>query len=766
MNDSFMGAKWIWLPHEPEATFYRAIFCQQVKASQSVTISRLRVRMTADALYQLWINGQWIGHGPARGDATHYRFEEYEAEIPHEAVTIVAAVIPPNRWLATGEVHLQAGLLLSGEILDETGGIIERLETDSTWQCAVDPAFDRNECDDANWQRTPMGAVGYGELIDFRQGTDFAARGLEAPLQWTRASEIIDLTGEDGRAARTLEPSPLPPAERRLEDLGTWFQPGVGEVTLPVEVGPEAASWFVDHGALTTGYPELVFQGGQNRRVRLYYAEALRNGSDENWLQADGKAGAWAARCHERDHATSQTDVPPMAYFDEVILTKGESKYRPSYLRTFRFLKIDFEAGEPVTLVRTDHIFSAYPFEQKARFECSDPSLQPIVEAAFRTMRLCAHDHFEDCPYFERLQYAGDTGLQAWLSYLVTGDLRLGDQAIRQFAWSQAPADPRMVQTRYPANTPQVIPIFGLFWVHMAEDWLRFSHDLTPVIQAAPRMAEVIEWFDEQETGGFIPDKSSNFVDWAWGHCLQGFRMPRSPEGFSAIVNLQAAWCLTSAEKTFRKVSRPSDADLTLDLANRLKAGVKDRCVDLADGLIVDGPSLSSKSQHGQIWAILTDLVEEPWQHRLLDAILSNDDQLVRSSLYHDYFLFRAADKLGRYDQVWPMVQQWRDLIAKGYTTFPEEDGRHGFIRSECHAWTAWILGDFFTQILGIQVLAPDQVEVRPQPGGLAWARGCVPLGGGFVNVDWRIAEGVCQIDATFPEGVEGKVIAPNLRRD
>ena len=53
-----------------------------------------------------------------------------------------------------------------------------------------------------------------------------------------------------------------------------------------------------------------------------------------------------------------------------------------------------------------------------------------------------------DTPYWERLQYVGDTRIQALISYAVAGDDRLARQAIQAFDASRITDG--ITQSRYP----------------------------------------------------------------------------------------------------------------------------------------------------------------------------------------------------------------------------------------------------------------------------------------------------------------------------
>ena len=82
-----------------------------------------------------------------------------------------------------------------------------------------------------------------------------------------------------------------------------------------------------------------------------------------------------------------------------------------------------------------------------------------------------AHETYMDCPYWEQLQYIGDTRIQALISYTAFGDDRLARQALDAYDNSRI-AD-GLSQARYPSALNQVIPTFSLYWIGMLHDfWL------------------------------------------------------------------------------------------------------------------------------------------------------------------------------------------------------------------------------------------------------------------------------------------------------
>src|SRR5258708_39044665 len=132
--------------------------------------------------------------------------------------------------------------------------------------------------------------------------------------------------------------------------------------------------------------------------------------------------------------------------------------------RTWRYLDLDITTGnQPLTLESLKAQFTAYPFEEHAKLQTGDPDLDKIWEISWRTARLDAHETYMDTPYYEQLQYVGDTRPQAPISYTVANDDRLARQALEAFDASRFPDG--ITRSRYPSSLPQTIPTFSLLYV-------------------------------------------------------------------------------------------------------------------------------------------------------------------------------------------------------------------------------------------------------------------------------------------------------------
>src|SRR5690606_29632877 len=168
--------------------------------------------------------------------------------------------------------------------------------------------------------------------------------------------------------------------------------------------------------------------------------------------------------------------------------------YEPFWFKTFRYVRLEIETGDKLLLLHGLHYReTGYPLDVKASFRCSDPSYTPLWDISVRTLLRCMHETYEDCPYYEQLQYTMDTALQMQFTYAISGDDRLARRAIDDFHRSRLPDG--MLQSRYPSIYPQVIPGFALYWIGMLHDHYRYFADTDLIRTYLPTAEGVLLWF-------------------------------------------------------------------------------------------------------------------------------------------------------------------------------------------------------------------------------------------------------------------------------
>ncbi len=509
---------------------------------------RYVINVSADNKYVLYVNGQRVGSGPARSDLAHWHYETFDVGPLLKAGENVFAAVVWNfgSRSALAQLSDRTSFLLGGATEVENA-----VNTGTDWDVAAEKAI-----------RTlpkPQELGGYyyaAEPCVRIDGAKYAwgwnSNANPTQLEWKKAVAI----GSGARRGASLQENnwqltadPLPQMTMEQQPMGTVVRNSGAEVTggatptAEYKVPPHShATLLLDRGHLTTAYPEFTANGGAGASVRLKYAEALLDAKDEkgNRNEIEGK------------HI--------VGVYDEFILDGAKDRtYQPLVWRTWRYLQIDVTtADEPLQLTHLQSWFSAFPFEEKAKFASDEPDLEKIWQIGWRTARLDAHDTYMDTPYWEQMQYIGDTRIQALISYSVAGDDRLARQAITAFNNSRIPDG--ITLSRYPTSMFQAIPTFSLLWIGMIHDFYMYRDDPAFVREQLAGTRTTLDWFLRHQRPDGLLDALFwwPFVDWGTDF---GFGIPpEDPDGGSTSMALQFVEALRNAADLETALGDPARA--------------------------------------------------------------------------------------------------------------------------------------------------------------------------------------------------------------
>lgn len=700
------------------------------------------IHVTADNRYQLYVNGRRASWGPARGDLFHWRYETVDiAPYLKSGKNVLAAVVWNFQSQAPqAQLSFETGLLVQGDTK------VERIvDTGESWKCVRNAAY----------QPVPapqrQHSIGAGERVDGR----LYPWGWEQPdfddSAWKPAR-----AGPPGapREARSLPsrwllvPRSIPPMEERTERLARVRQSEAVEVpgAFPLQEAAlriparTRARLLLDQTKLTTAYPELVVSGGKDAAITLRYAEAL-----------------WIPGTREKGHRDEIAGKELIGNADAFVADGGEKRlFRPLWWRTYRYLEISVETeAEPLTIDDVRGVYTGYPFKIRARFEAGSAELNKILEVGWRTARLCAHETYMDCPYYEQLQYAGDTRIQALVSLYMSGDGRLMRNAIEQLNSSRTAEGATF--SRAPSRLQQYIPPFSLWWIGMLHDYWMYQDDEAFVREMLPGVRAVLSFFSARQTPagplGRVP--WWNFVDWTkqWS----GGVPPAEPGGTSAPLDLQLLLAYDWAARMEAALGSKALAQEYRQSAETLRAAAQRIYWDPRRQLYADTPRKSQFSQHTNALAVLAGLVSGEQARRLIERV-ADDTSLVQCSIYFRHYLNSALNQAGAGDRYLEMLGPWREMLARGLTTWSETADP---TRSDCHAWGSSPNFELFRTVLGIDSIAPNfrRVLIRPFLGKLTRVSGAIPHPRGEVAVRLEQSGGRLLAEVTLPEGVTGDLV-------
>jgi hypothetical protein len=701
------------------------------------------VRVSADNRYKLFVNGSLAALGPARGDMAHWNYETVDLSPFLRAGKNTVAALVYNEADVRPEAQdtFRTAFVLQGDTAAE-----EILNTNDTWKCVRD---------EARRPVTGFFAASVGEQVEMGK----TIKRWNSPdfddSSWPRATGLFGASpkGQSDGFGWMLVPSPLPAMERTDERIPVLRKvTGVEEpakfpsekipVTIPANT---TATFLLDQTHLTNAFVTLDFSGGRDAAISLRYAESLfenpKTARKGNRNEVDGKEFVGREDRLIADGSKGQT-------------------FTTLNFRTYRYIQLTVKTAEdPLVIDDIYGTFIGYPFKQTAEFRSGDAELQNILDIGWRTARLNAVETYTDCPYYEQLQYIGDTRIQAMVSYFYSGDDRLARNALDLMDHSRLPEG--ITLSRYPTHSAQIIPPFSLWYIGMLHDYWMYRGDAVFIGAKLGGTRTILDFFSRyQGADGSLKNVPYwNFTDWAGGDGWGAGAPPKSPEGHSAILDLQLLWAYQSAAEMEAAMGMPAFAELYTKKAEQLQKTIREKYWDPARGLISDTEEMNKFSQHANALAILTGTIPKADIADVGKKLL-DDKSLTQCSIYFKYYLHMALVEAGLGDQYLDWLGIWRENIKLGLTTWAE-DSNVQTARSDCHAWGSSPNVEFFRTVLGIDTAAPgfEKIKIEPHLGKLTDVSGEIPHPRGKIAAAYRLENGQWTVKIALPPETSGTFV-------
>jgi alpha-L-rhamnosidase len=745
-------AEWIASPGAPERD--AGVFYFRKEVTLPAVPSHFLVYVSADNRFLLHVNGSYAGEGPARGDLFHWRYEVLDlAPLLHIGKNVIAATVWNFGLQApVAQMSNRTGFLLQG-----ASALEEVADTDATWLVYQEHGRATNNHEGAHGYY----AAGPAERIDGRM-LDWTWDQPEVDVSRWQAARAIGHGAvrevEDADNPWELVKDLLPPMEHRLIEAGEPVRvDGLSSLPAfpakPLEIPANShVTLLLDHRVLQTAYPELIASGGRDAVIHLTYSEALYDakGDKGNRNEIEGR------------HIDGITD--------EYIADGGAHRaFQPLWWRTWRYLQLDITTrAEPLHLEGLHAWFSAYPFEERAKIDGDISDLKALWSTGWRTARLCAHETYMDAPYWEQLQYVGDTRIQALISYAMSGDSRLARQAITNIDASRMTDG--LTQSRFPSGLPQVIPPFSLLWVNMLHDYWMYVDDEPLVRETLPHTRTVLDWF----TARLRPDGLLGQIPWwpfgDWTATYPGGSPPQEADGGSTFLTLQFIQALRDAAELEAKYGSAERAAQYRDIIRRASDALNRSNWDGRYGLYADTPAKQTYSQEANVLAVANDVAPASQQAAILRRVMASQEKTQATldgqpvppmspmSFYFRFYLSRALEQAGIADSYLDQLGPWRGMLQLGLSTWAETPEP---TRSDCHAWSASPNYDLLTIVAGIQPASPGfrSVRIAPHLGGLKHLEASMPHGTGEIETRYVRQGSNLEATITLPEGLNGEFV-------
>ncbi|KAL4881054.1 Six-hairpin glycosidase [Aspergillus karnatakaensis] len=776
-------ATWIWHPEWSEETNVASAgtfvhFRKTVILPDSLPPSQpVVIHITADTRYKLYINSRLVSVGPVKGDQHLWFYDELDIRpylhLGENTINVRVLRLYYATPHATSFPRLNRPGLLIRHLESDT--LSSCFQSDGTWETAIDRTTrlptDDPEDDFLHIYERANGIyyLASPEWVPAKKLLFPSSHGLSAP--WKLSPRVIPPSRYEPAKLKSIcsLQSTLPQTEWKKVLLGV----GPEDDSLTIRLPAGSRHYLeIEAEAHITCFPCFRFEWPQHGKsvLRVTYSECYE---DTPYYVP------YVRRKGDRCDTTKKILGPHDEYIFGGITARrsrhellyhekqaDEEVFAPFHMRTFRFLALNIEVSEEADLVlkRIDLTKTNYPLKVLAsiRVPSADNIYQDMWTTSVRTLTNCMHDCYEDCPFYEQLQYAMDARSSALFTYCISGDDRLSRQAINQLHNSYSPRL-GLTESRAPAHQPQIIPHFSLFWICMITDHFHHFNNSDFSRQFLPAADGVLETFARRINPdiGLIRSRQNpdqwDFVDWAEPWKPMGIPPAAERTGYQSYTNMLYAYTLQALCPLLTATGRPSLAQEYQSRAENINKALLTHCFDsqfFTDGLAATALPETDYSQNSQVWAVLCGAAKGHLACQIMTECTAPPNTLpssarkinfTKASTAMSFYTLRALSLASaglyntRFHTFW---DPWRSQLAQNLTTWVEDSVSN---RSDCHAWGSSLLHEALVEVAGVRNEG-DVIVFRPRVSLFERFEAKVPVvrDGGIclLGVRWEPKEG------------------------
>lgn len=734
----------------------------------------LKLLITAECYYLLWVNGQIAGNGPVRGTAKLHYFDQYDIACYLRKGTNHLAVLchnpntetfisspgfaaPALRLEIPGKVfsnerfraQLAADYLNTPELFAvQTGFMEDRLmhlaPDERRWTLGLDEV--------KQWDGAMLLESPWHKELCLRDVPTTVRRSI-LPVDLVRSGSVVRTDKFDQELYKQIESEVWSDcALERLQNTGSLFRSDQNCTVLPAADG-SGVGLIVDLGQDYAGFTDIEVEcRTAGTFLAVSYGEfLLENGR----FQLDFKNPAYGLS-------------------DRYILTAGVNRIGSKLCeRGGRYIQLLFhDLKSPVRITRLRFVEHRYDFADNGSFHCSDTELDRIWQMCVETLKCCTTDVFTDCPWRERSFWINDLVVENRTSLAAFGPLDLHKRAFK-LAFSQQRKDGWLPGVCPAPQVPEselqwVLPSTNLFIFLMLKDYYTASGDAQTILQYLDNLERILSAVEQHRSSCGIlqaPVKAWNFYDWGFELHDQSFN--HQQESMYNFLYCQAVKIMT---EFLQLAGRNDECAEWIAKRQQVMQNTYQRFLDPAKHLLEDdycyyhphenAPSTVGKlvSQLSHALAVLYSEVPADCEKTFAAALV--DESIAKPDMYLQSFVLRALHKIRNDQAALQKIRNiWGTIARDGSATVYEigfvKDGRGVPESSMCHGFATAPLEFFQTALLGVEALQPGyrQFRLDPRPCDLEFACGRVQTPNGNIRVKWQKRDDHLQVELFIPQG-------------
>ena len=428
-----------------------------------------------------------------------------------------------------------------------------------------------------------------------------------------------------------------------------------------VKITPNAEGYLVDLGEETVGFLELDFKDEISQPIRIGFAERLTEGKVKYDLSLPNSISTYK-------------------FCADFISRAGENTYINGVRRfAGRYLQLFCQKTMTVNFVGLRGVERA---EQAKEKHIKDKTLQKIYDISVNTLKLCMHEHYEDCPWREQALYALDAKNQMLCGYKIFENTQF--QRENLLLISQGLMDDGLLSLCFPMDINMEIhypiPVYSLVFPLQVRDYIQHTQDMSILSEVKDCIYTVMQTFANKiEENGLIADFGDgywNFYDWSINYLLGS---DTAKKRYNLLLNCFYVYACEACNELY---------GMQID-TKPLKKAIVEHFYNPEKNMFRVNVGEETYSCFGNSMAVLIGLGNADLLEKLKDGDGQIEITLPTTSFYYDALL-TAGDTYKAFI-IQDIKKKYQPMLDFGATTFWEIANldQLGETGSMCHGWSA-----------------------------------------------------------------------------
>ena len=732
------------------------------------------LKITGSTIYRAFLNGEFLGYGPARAGHGYYRVDEYDLSKKvrkgENILAIEVAGYNINTFYTLDQPSfLQAEVLSGGQVVLATGNntgfeafqIKERLQKVERYSYQrpfteyyrLPNGFDQ-------WKSSSKVPVESLKLAGFPPAKllgrnlpmpDFAiihpvsvsATGtieLRKPEKYKKDRSLVNISEQlKGYKESELEVIPsltIQEFTNKIQDtIAAPFSGKSFQLT-------ENQFCTLNMGVNLSGFIGSKISCTEPATLYFYFDEILTDGDVKAKKHMGGTNNYVVYELKPGSYQLESFESYTFKYL-KVIVLKGSCLIQDIYLREY-----------------------AYPENPKAAFWCSNSKLNEIYKAARQTFRQNTVDIFMDCPSRERAGWLCDSYFTAIMEKEFTGRSQVARNFYENFALPEtfAHLPEGMLPMCYPADhyNGSFIPNWALWFIVQIDDYALRGGDPVLVARLRPRIEKLLKYFEKFENQDGLLEKLDGWIFVEWSKANELVQDVNYPS------NMLYSAALSSAARLYHNEAWQKKADHVKQVVQKQSYNgtfFVDNAVRGKDEKLQVTQNTTEVCQYYAFFfkVATPDTYPDLWKTLISGFGPNRDDKTTYPDVYKanafigNYLRLDILSAFGLQPQLLGEIQDYFYNMARITGTLWENMGT----QASCnHGFASYLGHVLYRDILGISKIdyIGKEITVRFTDIDLSECSGAIPIENDAVELLWKRTGNTIRYSVKIPEGYQLKI--------